>query len=209
MQGRRTFRNVGYQIHARLESQADGRNYDTLQHIAVRIREDAADKPGTGNAREAHTLVAGHVHLTYRIRLVRGIGFLQRGLTAHDLPFTQPAARGLLDSIQRQYCRVRNRGHFVFRIAAVAGIFFVIKVVIDTLAPEERLEHHPVTLAPVKLRHRAVVHIFRIGIEVRAFVMQGEIGHLPVWVVHLHLLSGYRLLTARRHLGYFGQYAVT
>ena len=208
MQGRRTLRNVGYQIHARLESQADGRNYDTFKHVAVRIREDAADKPGTRNAREAHTLVARHVHLAYRIRLVRGIGFLQCGLAAHDLPFTQPAARGLLDGIQRQYRRIRNRRHFVFRIATVAGILLVIKVVIDTLAPEERLIHHPVTLAPVKLRHSAVVHIFRIGIEVRAFVMQGEVGHLPVRVVHIHRLARYRLFPARRHLRNLGQYAV-
>ena len=208
MQGRRTFRNVGYQIHARLESQADGRNNDTFKHVAVRIREDAADKPGTGNAREAHTLVARHVHLAYRIRLVRGIGFLQCGLAAHDLPFTQPAALCILDGIQRQYRRVRNRGHFVLRITAVAGVLLVVQIIVDAFTPVKRLIHHPVTLAPVKLRHRAVVHILRIGIEVRTLVMKGEIGHLPVRVVHIHRLARYRLFPARRHLRNLGQYAV-
>ena len=38
--------------------------------------------------------------------------------------------------------------------------------------------------------------------------MQGEIGHLPVRVVHIHLLPGHIHLPARRHLGHLSQYAV-
>ena len=208
MQSRRTLRNVCYQIHARLKLQADGRHHNALQDVSCIIHKHTADKPRTWNAREAHALVAGYIHLTYRISLVRRIGFLQRGLSAHNLAFTQPAALRFLDGIQRQYCRLRNRGHFALRVAAVAGILLVVQIIVDTLAPVERLIHHPVTLAAVQLRHRAVVHILRIGIEVRTFVMQGEIGHHPVRVVHFHLLPGHLHLPARWHLGHLGQYAV-
>ena len=208
MQGRCTFRNICYQIHAGFKFQADGRHHNALQNVSCIIHKHTADKPRSWNAREAHALVAGYVHLTYRIGLVRRIGFLQRGLSAHNLAFTQPAALRFLDGVQRQYCRLRNRGHFVLRIAAVAGVLFVVQIVVDTLAPVERFVHHPVSLAAVQLRHRAVVHILRIGIEVRAFVMQGEIGHLPVRVVHFHLLPGYLHLPARGHPGHLGQYAV-
>ena len=208
MQSGRTLRNVCYQIHAGFKLQADGRHHDALQDVSCIIHKHTADKPRSWNAREAHALVAGYVHLTYRIGLVRRIGFLQRGLSAHDLAFTQPAALRFLDGIQRKYCRLRNRGHFVLRVAAVAGVLLVVQIIVDTLAPVERLIHHPVSLAAVQLRHRAVVHILRIGIEVRAFVMQGEIGHLPVRVVHFHLLPGYLHFPARGHLGHLGQYAV-
>ena len=208
MQSRRTLRNVCYQIHASFKFQADGRHHDALQDVSCIIHKHTADKPRAGNAREAHALVAGYVHLTYRIGLVRRIGFLQRGLSAHDLAFTQPAALRFLDGIQRQYCCFRDRGHFVLRVAAVAGVLLVVQIIVDTLAPVERLIHHPVSLAAVQLRHRAVVHILRIGIEVRAFVMQGEVGHLPVRVVHFHLLPGYLNFPARGHPGHLGQYAV-
>ena len=208
MQSGRTFRNVCYQIHAGPKLQADGRHYDALQDVACSIHKHTADKPRTGNARKADTSVAGYIHLTYRIGLVRRIGFHQRRLAAHDLAFTQPATLRFLDGIQRQYSCLRNRGHFVLRVAAVAGVLLVVQIVVDTLAPVERLIHHPVSLAAVQLRHRAVVHILRIGIEVRAFVMQREIGHLPVRVVHFHLLPGHLHLPARGHLGHLSQYAV-
>ena len=208
MQSGRTLRNVCYQIHAGLKLQADGRHHDTLQDVSCIIHKHTADKPRSWNAREAHALVAGYIHLTYRIGLVRRIGFHQRRLAAHNLAFTQPAALRFLDGIQRQYSCLRNRGHFIFRVAAVAGVLLVVQIIVDTLAPVERFIHHPVTLAAVQLRHRTVVHILRIGIEVRAFVMQGEIGHLPVRVVHFHLLPGYLHLPARWHLGHLGQYAV-
>ena len=208
MQGCRTLRNVRYQIHAGLKLQADGRHHDALQDVSCIIHKHTADKPRTGNARKADTSVAGYIYLTYRISLVSRIGFHQRRFSAHDLAFTQPAALRFLDGIQRQYCRLRNRGHFVLRVAAVAGVLLVVQIVVDTLAPVERLIHHPVSLAAVQLRHRAVVHILRIGIEVRAFVMQREIGHLPVRVVHFHLLPGHLHLPARGHLGHLSQYAV-
>ena len=208
MQGCRTLRNVRYQIHAGLKLQADGRHHDALQDVSCIIHKHTADKPRTGNARKADTSVAGYIHLTYRISLVSRIGFHQRRFSAHDFAFTQPAALRFLDGIQRQYCRLRNRGHFVLRVAAVAGVLLASQIVVDTLAPVERLIHHPVSLAAVQLRHRAVVHILRIGIEVRAFVMQREIGHLPVRVVHFHLLPGHLHLPARGHLGHLSQYAV-
>ena len=178
MQGRCTFRNICYQIHAGFKFQADGLHHDTLQDVSCIIHKHTADKPRSWNAREAHALVAGYIHLTYRIGLVSRIGFHQRRLPGHNFAFTQPAALRFLDGIQRQYCRLRNRGHFVLRVAAVAGVLLVVQIVVDTLAPVERLIHHPVSLAAVQLRHRAIVHILSIGIEVRAFVMQGEIGHL-------------------------------
>ena len=208
MQSRCTLRNVCYQIHAGLKLQADGRHHDALQDASCIIHKHTADKPRTGNARKADTSVAGYIHLTYRISLVSRIGFLQRRFSAHNLAFTQPAALRFLDGIQRQYRCLRDRGHFVLRVAAVAGVLLIVQIIVDTLAPVERFIHHPVSLAAVQLRHRAVVHILRIGIEVRAFVMQGEIGHLPVRVVHFHLLPGHLHLPARRHLGHLGQYAV-
>ena len=208
MQGRCTFRNVCYQIHAGFKFQADGRHHNTLQDVSLRISKHTADKPRAGNTREAHAPVAGYIHLTYRIGLVSRIGFHQCRLSAHNLAFTQPAALCLLDGIQCQYRRVRNRGHFVLRITAVAGVLLVVQIVVDAFAPVKRLIHHPVTLAAVQLRHRAIVHILRIGIEVRAFVMQGEIGYFTVRVVHFHLLPGYLHLPARGHLGHLGQYAV-
>ena len=208
MQGCSTFRNVCYQIHAGFKFQADGRHHNTLQDVSLRISKHTADKPCSWNAREADTSVTRHVHFAHGISLVRRIGFHQRGLAAHDLAFTQPAALCLLDGIQCQYRRVRNRGHFVLRITAVAGVLLVVQIIVDAFAPVKRLIHHPVSLAAVQLRHRAIVHILRIGIEVRAFVMQGEIGHLPVRVVHFHLLPGHLHLPARRHLGHLGQYAV-
>ena len=208
MQGRCTFRNIRYQIHAGFKFQADGRHHNTLQDVSLRISKHTADKPRAGNTREAHAPVAGYIHLTYRIGLVSRIGFHQCRLSAHNLAFTQPAALCLLDGIQCQYRRVRNRGHFVLRITAVAGVLLVVQIIVDAFAPVKRLIHHPVSLAAVQLRHRAIVHILRIGIEVRAFVMQGEIGHLPVRVVHFHLLPGYLHLPARGHPGHLGQYAV-
>ena len=208
MQGCSTFRNVCYQIHAGFKFQADGRHHNTLQYVSLRISKHTADKPRAGNTREAHAPVAGYIHLTYRIGLVSRIGFHQCRLSAHNLAFTQPAALCLLDGIQCQYRRVRNRGHFVLRITAVAGVLLVVQIVVDAFAPVKRLIHHPVTLAAVQLRHRAIVHILRIGIEVRAFVMQGEIGYFTVRVVHFHLLPGYLHLPARGHLGHLGQYAV-
>ena len=208
MQGCSTFRNVCYQIHAGFKFQADGRHHNTLQDVSLRISKHTADKPCSWNAREADTSVTRHVHFAHGISLVRRIGFHQRGLAAHDLPLTQPAALCLLDGIQCQYCRIWNRGHFVLRITAVAGVLLVVQIIVDAFAPVKRLIHHPVSLAAVQLRHRAIVHILRIGIEVRAFVMQGEIGHLPVRVVHFHLLPGYLHLPTRGHPGHLGQYAV-
>ena len=208
MQGCSTFRNVCYQIHAGFKFQADGRHHNTLQDVSLRISKHTADKPCSWNAREADTSVTRHVHFAHGISLVRRIGFHQRGLAAHDLAFTQPAALCLLDGIQCQYRRLRHRGHFVLRITAVAGVLLVVQIIVDAFAPVKRLIHHPVSLAAVQLRHRTVVHILRIGIEVRAFVMQGEIGHLPVRVVHFHLLPGYLHLPARGHLRHLGQYAV-
>lgn len=53
-----------------------------------------------------------------------------------------------------------------------------VQVIIDTLAPEEGLVHHPVTFSAVQSGSRAV------GVLVAVRVVQRVVGHLTVQVVH-------------------------
>ena len=39
------------------------------------------------------------------------------------------------------------------------GVLLVVQIIVDAFAPVKRLIHHPVSLAAVQLRHRAIVHI--------------------------------------------------
>ena len=77
------------------------------------------------------------------------------------------------------------------------------EVVVHTLAPEERLVHHPVAFRAVQLRRRAV------GVLVAVRVVQRIIGHLAVKVVgrgfHVRDVDGAR----SGFLRHFGQHAVS
>ena len=127
-----TGRNVSDQVHARLELVGEGRNNDGTDYGAGIVSEHAADKVRTGNAREPDTLVPADVHLADGIRGVGTVAVRERVLAAHDFTTAQVAA-GFLDVIQREDIGIRNGGHVVPALAAVAGVMLAIQVVVDAL----------------------------------------------------------------------------
>ena len=127
-----TGRNVSDQVHARLELVGEGRNNDGTDYGTGIVSEHAADKVRTGNAREPDTLVTTDVHLADGIRGVGTVTVRKRVLAAHDLTTAQVAA-GFLDVIQREDIGVRDGGHVVPALAAVAGVMLAVQVVIDAL----------------------------------------------------------------------------
>jgi len=181
--GRR--RHVSNQVHARLELIADGRNDNRLHDLALRVHEHRADEVRARNAREADPPVTLHAHLAHAVGRVIGIGVLQRFLAAHDFLARNIAALRAPDVLKAHHRRLRACRLVCGIIAAVAAVVLAAEVVIDTLAPEERLIHHPVALRTVQLCLRAV------GILVAVSVVKGIVGHLAVRVVHRHLLPGH------------------
>ena len=127
-----TGRNVSDQVRARLELVGEGRNNDGTDYGAGIISEHAADKVRTGNAREPDTLVPADIHLADGIRGVGTVAVRKRVLAAHDLTTAQVTA-SFLDVIQREDIGVRNGGHVIPALAAVAGVMPAVQVVIDAL----------------------------------------------------------------------------
>ena len=202
MQRSGTGRNVGDQVHARLELVGEGRNYNGTDNGTGIVSEYAAHKVSTGNARETHALVTADVYLADGIRGVGAVAVRKRVLAAHDLTAVQVAARPF-DVIQREDIGIRDGGHVILAFAAVAGVMLAVQVIVDALAPEKRLEHHPVTLAAVKFGRAAV------GVIVGVAVVQRVIGHLTVRVVHRRIDIRDGHVAGRGLPRHFRKYTVT
>ena len=80
---------------------------------------------------------------------------------------------------------------------------FSVQVVVHAFAPEERLVHHPVTLAAVQFGRRAV------GVLVAVRIVQRIVGHLAVQVVHRGIDVRHVHAARGRLLRYLRQYTVT
>ena len=78
-----------------------------------------------------------------------------------------------------------------------------VQVIIDTLAPEEGLVHHPVTFSAVQSGSRAV------GVLVAVRVVQRVVGHLTVQVVHRGINVRHVHTPRRRFFSHFSKYTVT
>ena len=78
-----------------------------------------------------------------------------------------------------------------------------VQVIIDTLAPEEGLVHHPVPFSAVQSGSRAV------GVLVAVRVVQRVVGHLTVKVVHRGINVRHVYTPRRRFFSHFSKYTVT
>ena len=93
-------------------------------------------------------------------------------------------------------------------VAAVAAVEGFPEVVVDTLAPESGLIHHQVALAAVEFCRGAVGDVVRVCIIVGVFIMQREVGHLTVEVIHGGLDIGDGDFSGRWFAGDLGKTAV-
>ena len=76
--------------------------------------------------RDRDTLVPADIHLADGIRGVGTVAVRKRVLAAHDLTTAQVTA-GFLDVIQREDIGVRNGGHVIPALAAVAGVMLAVQ----------------------------------------------------------------------------------
>ena len=202
VKGRGVCRNLGDQVHTRLETVAQGRDHDRADDSAGVIREDAANQVRARNAREAYFLVAGHAYLAHRVRAVRTVALRERFLPAHDLTAGKVATAGTLDVVKRDNGGLGRGGHVVRVIIAVAGVVLPVQVIVHALAPEEGLVHHPVALAAVKRGRRAV------GVPVAVRIVQRVVGHLAVQIVHSRIHAGHGHAARSGLLRHFGKHPV-
>ena len=198
--GRR--RHVGNQVHARLELVADGRNDNRLHDLALRVHEHRTDEVRAGNAWEADTLETFHTYLAHAVSCIVRIGVLQRLLAARDFLARQYAALRPPDVLQRQHGCLGTVRLVCGIVAAVAAVVLSLQIVVDTLAPEKRLVHHPVAFRTVQLRLRAVCVLVAVGI------VKGVVGHLAVEIVHRRILPGHVHVARGGFLGDLCQHAV-
>jgi len=105
-----------------------------------------------------------------------------------------------LDVIKRQYVHIRHSRHVILVLRAVAAVVLAVQEVIHTLAPEERLVHHQVTLAAVKFGWGSV------GILGAVRIVKLQVSHLAVQIVHhgidirdVHVPRGRLLCHLRQH----------
>ncbi len=202
VQCHRTFRHVADKVHACLKPIAECRHHDVLHHVAARICKHRAYEVRARHARPAHLLVARHVHHAHRITVVRTEGVCDGVLAAHHLASAGVATLCLLDVLQGQHIRIRHARHVVLVPETVARVVLVVQEVIDALAPEERLIHHPVALRAVKFRRRAV----RVLVAVR--IVQLAVSHLAVQVVHHGVHIGDVHVPCRGFLCHLRQHSV-
>ena len=195
-------RNIGYQVHTCLELVADGRNHHRADDLSRTVHENRADKVRAGNAWEAYPFEALNTYLTHAVGRIVRIGVLKRLLAAHDFLARQYATLRPPDVLQRHHGCLGTVRLVCGIVTAVAAVVLSLQVVIDTLAPEKRLVHHPVAFRAVQLRLRAVCVLVAVGI------VKGVVGHLAVEIVHRRILPGHVHVARGGFLGDLCQYPV-
>ena len=195
-------RNIGYQVHTCLELVADGRYHHRTDDLSRTVHENRADKVRAGNAWEAYPFEALNTYLAHAVGRIVRIGVLQRLLAAHDFLARKHATLRPFDVLLRQYGCLGTVRLVRRVVATVAAVVLSLQVVVDALAPEKRLVHHPVALRAVQLRFRTV------GILVAVGIIEGIVGHLAVKVVHHYLLPRHVHVARGSFLGDLCQHAV-
>ena len=195
-----SLRHIADEIHASLKSVTQRWHHDALHHIAVHVGKCAAHKVRAWHTRPTDTLVLRHIHHAHRIRAVRTHGICYGVPATHHFPAFSVTALHRLDVIKRQYVHVWHSWHVVLILRTVAAVVLAVQEVIDTLAPEERLVHHQVTLAAVKFGRGSV------GILGAVLIVKLQVSHLAVKIVHhgidiryVHVPRGRLLCHLRQH----------
>ena len=204
----RICRNPGYEIHPGFKTAAQGRNHNRADNCSGFVNENGTYHTGSGNTRKTHALISRNGNLAHGIVIIGTVGSLKTRFSCHNLDFFLIPSGCSLYILKRHDSDIRNGRHLIRAIGTVATVMFPAQIVIDSLTPEKRLVHHPLSLASVQFGHSAVIHGFRIGIIVGISVMQRITGHFPVRVVHVNLLPGNGFLAACRLLRQLGKHPV-
>ena len=201
-------RNLGNEIHPGFKTATQGRNDNGTDNNPGFVNENGTYHAGSGNTRKTHALISQNGNLAHGVIVIGTVGSLKARFSRHNLNFFLIPSRYSLYILKRHDSGFRNGRHLIRTVETVATVMFPVQVIIDSLAPEKRLVHHPLSLASVQFGHSAVIHGLRIGIIVGISVMQRITGHFPVRVVHVNLLPGNGFLAACRLLRQFGKHPV-
>ena len=89
-----TARHIGYHILPRLEGEADGRHHHGALYVASLVAEERANHITARHGREAHFLIAAHLHPRHGIATVGRVALRQTVFARQQLVSVSHCAVG-------------------------------------------------------------------------------------------------------------------